>query len=350
MLPVVDLFPQAVFARGVMLFFGFTILGVWIEPLMAESTPVESTLRLDHPAASDQDDLCIWRDQTDPSQSLIITSDKKANLIAVFDLNGKLLQSVPLPQPGNIDIRQGVRCGDQSRDIVVVNQRSGGYRLAVFQISRSDRRLKRLDAEDLLTEQNYGLCLYHNRVTGTLYAIVTSDTGSQVQYELSVSAEGMVKSKIVRQWTTGKSEGAVADDELGRLYVSEEELGVWEMGADPDQSAPGELVIRLGEHDLKPDLEGVTLFKQSGEAGYLILSSQGQSQFFLYERSGDHRFVGKFSIAGVQDTDGIDVLAESCGPQFPNGLFGCHTASTNPCSVVVTPWERIASQLKLMPR
>src|SRR5262245_59555747 len=68
--------------------------------LKADATvPIEPTVRLEHGSAEDQDDLCFWRDETDPGRSVVITSDKKADLIAVYDLDGTLLQVASLPKP-----------------------------------------------------------------------------------------------------------------------------------------------------------------------------------------------------------------------------------------------------------
>lgn len=309
-----------------------------------------TTVQLDHDEAGDQDDLCIWRNAKDPARSLIITSDKKANLIAVYTLQGELLQKLSVPKPGNIDLRNNIRSGDENLDVVVVNQRSDGWKLAVFVVNQETLRLERWDRDNLSTGPNYGLCLYHSRVSGLLHAVITSELGTIEQYALTIGAKGDVSMKRVREWKIGKSEGAVADDELGRLYISEEESGVWELGAEPDQPAPGELVIRLGEHGLKPDLEGITLLHRGEHKGYLLLSSQGQSRFFVFERMGSHRYLGDFGIDGVIDTDGIDVTGEPLGEDFPHGLFGCHNAATKRCSVWLVPWEKISKQLDLESR
>lgn len=311
------------------------------------SRALEPTVRLDHSAAGDQDDLCIWRDDAEPQRSVVITSDKKANLIAVYDLEGRLLQTLAVPKPGNIDLRRRVRCGDTLRDLIVINQRTDGWKLVVLEMDRASRQLRRLDRGDLLTGSNYGVCLYHSRRDGTLYAITTSEDGATRQYALSVSAAGEPAVQLVREWKIGKAEGAVADDALGRLYVSEEERGVWELGAEPDQPVPGELVIRSGEADLKSDLEGVTLIRQGERDGYLILSSQGNNRYCVYERQGSHRYVGSFAVEGAMETDGIDVCTEPLGEKFPHGLFGCHTARGERCSVLLTPWEKVAKALTL---
>lgn len=317
----------------------------------AEPSPksVPSALKLEHADGGDQDDLCFWYDAETPAESRIVTSDKAAGLIAVYNLKGEVQQLVKVPKPGNIDIRQDVECHGTKRDIVAVNQRTDGWKLVLLEMNRQTRKLERLDQGDLATGPNYGITLSKNPDRGTLDAIITSEDDDVEQYRIEIGADGRPSSKLLRSWKLGKCEGAVADDELGRLYIAVEEQGVWEVSAEGDQPAPGELVIRLGEHGLKPDLEGISLVRKPDGKGYLFLSSQGQDRIFAYERGGKHEFIGSFSIQGAKETDGLDVIDQPLGEAFPHGAFGCHTAATkNPC-VMLTRWEKIAEVLGVSP-
>lgn len=355
-------------AKGVLLCFAaFSLNGLnhgsdcYAESPASSSAATATTMpaftprmQLHHAGNRDQDDLCFWRNRLNPEHSLIITSDKKANLVTVYDLKGAVKQTIDVPKPGNIDIRCGVRLGDQSRDLVVVNQRSDGTRLLVFEVDSGKRRLARLDRGDISTGPNYGGCLYLSCRSGLVYFVATSEEGTVEQHELRMDAAGRLSGERVRQWKIGKCEGAVADDERGRLYISEEATGVWELGAEPDAPTPGTLVIRVNEHGLKPDLEGITLLKPKrkdgvGYDGCLILSSQGQSRYFVYERESTHRFLGDFSIAGAEETDGIDVIAEPFGAEFPHGVFGCHS-NRGKKPILLTSWEEISRALELPAR
>ena len=65
-----------------------------------EVQPAAPKVKCSAQGSADQDDMCIWVHPTDVSQSAIITSDKKANRIFVYDLEGRTLQSIPARQPG----------------------------------------------------------------------------------------------------------------------------------------------------------------------------------------------------------------------------------------------------------
>ncbi|QJW94490.1 phytase [Frigoriglobus tundricola] len=304
--------------------------------------PPAPALRLADPAIGDQDDMCVWVHPTAPERSVIVTSDKKANKLFVYDLDGKTIQSVDVKHPGNIDARYGFPLGGAKVDIVAVNLRDDKV-LAVFKVDPRTRKLARIDDGTIATGENYGGCLYHSRKSGTFFAVVTSKSGAVAQYELADTGTGAVRGKKVRAWKVGGvCEGAVADDEAGKVYVAEERAGVWELGAEPDAAAPGALVIKVGENGLKGDVEGLAVFTGANGTGYLLVSDQGKSTVRVYQRDQKHAYVGAFAVAGMGETDGIEVVSVGLGPKFPNGLFLCHTGTTTPCPVLLTPWDAIA--------
>jgi len=302
------------------------------------------TLQLVNPEAKDQDDACIWVHPEHPAESTVIASDKSAGRVFVYDLQGRLLQSLSAPKPGNIDIRQGVKLDGQATDVVVVNQRTGGFRLLVFRVNPQSRLLERLDDDNCLTGPNYGGCLYKSARTGRLFFVCTSENGAVEQHGFQGTGERRIKAIKVRTLKLGKCEGAVADDETGQLYISEETRGVWKFAAEPDDAAEGVLIARVGDRGLKGDVEGLALVRGKNGAGYLLVSDQGRSRFMAYRREAPHQFVCEFAIAGAADTDGIEVCLHNLGPAFPSGIFVCHT-DRSPRPLLVVPWREIGAAL-----
>jgi myo-inositol-hexaphosphate 3-phosphohydrolase/outer membrane protein assembly factor BamB len=302
------------------------------------------TVRLTEQGTKDQDDMCIWVDRHDPGQSTVIASDKSASQVVVYGLDGQILQKLDVPNPGNIDIRQNVIIDGQAMDLVVVNQRTDGFKLVVFRVDSKSRKLQRID-DACATDPNYGGCLYHSKKTGRLFFVCTSETGSVGQYELKGNGRNQITATKVRHLSIGKCEGAVADDEMGTLYVSEESKGVWKFAAEPDASANGTLIASVAEHGLKGDVEGLAIY-QTCTGGYLLVSDQGRSRFMAYEREAPHQFVGEFSVEGATHTDGIDVTSANLGSTFPDGFFACHT-DRSPRAVLVTPWGPIGKALSI---
>jgi 3-phytase len=299
------------------------------------------------PTANDQDDCCVWVHPKDSTQSVIITSDKTAKQVFVYDLQGKLLQSIPVPKPGNIDIRQNILFGGESLDVVAVNQRTDGFALVIFKVIPESRTLERIDA-GCSTDPNYGGCLFKSPKTGRLYFLCTSEEGAISQYHLTGNAERRITATKVRTLKTGKCEGAVADDESGILYVADETAGVWKFDAEPDVSSMGTLVAPVGVNGLKGDVEGLTICKLQDGRTCLLVSDQGNSRFAVYDCNASHDFLATFQIEGVGETDGIDVCTAQLGPDFPGGLFACHNG-LSPSVVSLTSWASIEAALSPIP-
>jgi 3-phytase len=297
------------------------------------------TVRLLNPEARDQDDLCIWYNATAPEQSTVITSDKTANRLFVYDLTGRLLQSVAVPKPGNIDIRSNVKLGQKAVSLVVVNQRAAGFRLCAFRVDPMTRLLTRVDRGDLLTGPNYGCCLHQSADGDHLYCIVTSEDADIEQYELTDDGGGHIAASLVRTWNMGKCEGIVADDSAGMLYVAEETRGVWRLPAAADATTEGTLIAEVGTNGIVGDVEGITLTRASESDKTLIFSDQGSSTFHVMPLK-DGNTSRRFQLTGVSHTDGCDVLLRPLGPAFPNGLFACHSDEPR-CPIYLTPAEQI---------
>lgn len=262
----------------------------------------------------------------------------------MYDLAGRTLQTIKTPMPGNIDVRYGFPLGGGKVDIVALNQRAKPLQIVVFGVDPATRRLERIDDGGILNETNYGGTLYRSRKTGKFYFITTSKKGTCEQHELADDGRGKVKGTKVRTWTAGYSEAAVGDDETGKVYIGNERAGVWEFPGEPDDAAPGRRVIRVGEHGLRADVEGLAIHPNVGGGRCLVVSNQSRNEFKVYRLDGTFTFVGTFAVRGARDTDGIDVTAADLGGEFAGGLFGCHTGSDGR-PVLLSAWSKIAAAL-----
>ncbi|MBL7220720.1 MAG: phytase [Phycisphaerae bacterium] len=297
----------------------------------------------------DQDDMCIWIHPTDKSLSTVIAADKAANCLFVYDLAGKVLQKAPLRGAANIDLRYGFPLAGAKVDIVALNLRSGGYRIAVFKVDPKTRQIERIDNERIKTADNYGGTMFRSPKTGKFYFVTTSKPGVVEQYELSGDGKGKVKGAKVRTWDSGYSEGAAGDDVSGKIYIGEENKGVWEIGGEPTDPTPGKRILKIGDHGLKSDVEGLAIYRLAqGKEGYLIVSNQGSHNFKVFDLTGGHKFLGTFTIAGAEETDGIDVTNVDLGGPFAEGMFACHSNKKRGggCPVLLTAWSKIAKSIE----
>ena len=281
----------------------------------------------------DQDDICLWVHPT-PSQSLVIASDKGANTIFVYDLQGNTLQSIQTDgQPGNIDVRYNFLLDGELVDIVAFNDRSNSE-VDIYRVLPDDRQLAFLNSFDggNWPDELYGFCLYHSQATGKFYAIGAGASGQLRQWEMVDNGSGGINGIEMRTWSNGsQTEGMVADDENGLLFAANEVEGVYRYDAEPDDANPdGVLIAETGRNGLTDDVEGVTIYYAAGGTGYLIVSSQGNDSFKVYNRRPPHAFVKSFTVSGAGSTDGIDVSNLNFGGDFSQGIFLLHDGGSSP--------------------
>ena len=80
------------------------------------------------------------------------------------------------------------------------------------------------------------------------------------------------------------------------------------------------------------------------ERRLLLLSDQGSSQFVALDRDNHYEPVARFTCAGADSSDGIEMVDVPMGPAFPHGLFCCHTDITGR-PTLISPWDLIINRL-----
>ncbi|MBN1342794.1 MAG: phytase [Phycisphaerae bacterium] len=282
------------------------------------------------------DDAAIWIHPSDPSKSLLLLANERRGL-EVHHTDGLLLKHLDDGiRANNVDLVYEFPMGPATVDLAVASclaPRFAGVK--VWRIDPSQRKLFDVTAGSVIkvfdSGAPLGLCTYHSRKTGKSFFFVTSRAGGIEQYELSVAADGKIGARRVRAFgRPSKVEGCVADEERGVVYFSEEDTGVWRYPAEPDAPADGTCVIRVGEHGLISDVEGLALYCAAGGRGYLIVASQGpkggHTCLKVYERQGDNRFVltidpSPEGFGKLERISGVAVTNQPTIPMFPRGLL-----------------------------
>ena len=267
------------------------------------------------------DDPAIWRNPRNPAASLIVGTDKKAGLY-VYDLQGKQRSFVDAGRVNNADLRDMGAAGI----IVAASDRNDpqNAQLALFRLDPVTAVLTPLGKVAAGAGEAYGLCLY--REGKALYAFNVIKDGTIRQLALG-GLNGTPTASIVRSMKLGtQSEGCATDERTHRLYVAEEDVGLWRFDARAGGSTAAIKVASADGVEIFADAEGVTIAAEGrGNAGYLLVSSQGDSAYAVY-RLSDDSYVGRFRIApgavgSTEETDGITMIAGDFGPGYPGGLF-----------------------------
>ena len=301
------------------------------------------------------DDPVIWRHPIDGAESTIIGTDKNRGLM-VYDMSGRILQELPDGKLVNVDLRHDFPLGGSPAAIVTAGDRSD-HSIAVYAIDPSTRRLRNVAARrlkvDLLV---YGSCMYRSAVNGAYYVFITSKSGEVDQWRLFETRQGTVDAERVRRFDVGSQiEACVADDELGFLYIGEENIGIWKYLAEPAGGEVRRAVDSTGPTGfLTPDVEGLSIFLGAAGTGYLIASSQGRDAFNVYRREGLNEYVATFAIEEgngidrVTKSDGVDVLNGNLGPKFPDGVFVTqdHHNDGSRQNFKLVPWPAIEAVIR----
>lgn len=278
------------------------------------------------------DDSAIYADPNDPSKSVVIADNKHDTTggIGVFSMQGSLLQFRQDGKIGNVDLRPGFTLGSRSIVLVGGNNRSNDT-IMFWEYNPTTQRLTAPIGSTSSISPNYGFCMYHSAVSGKYYAFVTQETGSSTmeQYEL-YDSNGSVAATKVRTFNVGSiTEGCVADDDLGKLYVAQEDVGLWIYDAEPTGGSSRSSVGSVGDGHLVADVEGVSIAKGASNTGYIVVSSQGSSSYVLYDRQ-TRAYLRTFTIgsnAGIDapsETDGLDISTDNLGPGFEQGVLVVH--------------------------
>jgi 3-phytase len=236
----------------------------------------------------------------------VVIGTKKGTGGGLFVYNGaaEQLANYTLGDLNNVDVRTGFPLGGDTVTLVGASD-VGAKRLLLYKLDGSSlTQIGSVPAHSDL----YGFCLYRS-ATGSFYAFGTGKKGTVGQYLLDGSS-GTVTATKVREFDVGGStEGCAADDAAAALYVAEEDAGLYRYVAEPiggservviDTTAPG--------GNLVADVEGVAV-----SGSWIVVSSQGESSFAVYDRVPPHTYRGEFqigssgSIDAVTASDGIEL-------------------------------------------
>ena len=339
------------------------------DPRMPIAAPVPSVRALYETAAVPSygdaaDDPAIWAHPTDPARSLVVATDKKGGMV-VYDMQGRQVQYRTDGKMNNVDLRDGFRLGGREVTIVAASDRTRKA-IALYRLDGEARELVDVAAGVQATglEDPYGLCLYRSAKSGKTYVFINSGDGPLHQWELVDAGDGRVRAELVRKLAfESQTEGCVADDATGTLYIGEEDVALWKLPAEPDGGDAMTAVDRVDANDrIAADLEGVGLYDLGDGRGYLVVSSQGNDTYAVYRREGRQEYLGSFAVAsdgargidGISETDGLDVSSANLGPGLEHGAMvaqdGRNVLPVENQNYKIVPWSAIAEALGLETR
>ncbi|WP_374524539.1 phytase [Sphingopyxis sp.] len=288
------------------------------------------------------DDPAIWVDPANPSRALIVATDKKAG-VHLYDLTGKDIAFIKGGLVNNVDV---------VGNIIVASDRNDGVNahLALFRLDPDKPAIAPLGRAAAGTGEAYGLCLGKSAPGTPITAALIVKDGT-VRVGTIRLPEGAAPTFAV-QWDykiPTQSEGCVFDGDT--LYVGEEDAGIWRLVPNAG-GVDAKLVAPVDNQRLVADVEGLATIDHKGQR-YLLASSQGDNAYAVF-RLPEMDYVGRFVIAAgtfgaTSETDGIEAVAGSFGPDYPDGLFLAQDGDNAPKAqnFKLVRWDRIAAALGL---
>jgi hypothetical protein len=142
-------------------------------------------------------------------------------------------------------------------------------------------------------------------------------------------------------------EGICCDDELGYIYICDENYQILKYDADPDKKINTTISTFAQDDGIVADREGINIYRCDNTSGYILLSSQGNNEIKVYDRE-TNEFKGTVIPEGMMDCDGLDVTAVPLGSQFPHGMAALHLGTNAGSQFGFYDWFDIASGLDLV--
>ncbi len=295
------------------------------------------------------DDPAIWRNSSDPSQSLIVGTDKKAGL-HVYNLNGQQLGFMPGAGLNNVDLVDLPWGG-----VLVAASDRSDLTTAHIQLAVLNTETGALMAKDRVSVgpgEGYGICLGEPGEDRSLTVFSAPKNGviyrTRLHFGPQLESGDPFATTETLTTVPSQPEGCVVDNRTSTLYIGEEAAGIWAIDIETGEKS---LVAETGTGMMVPDVEGLALAPEGTNGGYLVASSQGDNAYAVYALPEMTPF-GRFRIAegtfgATEETDGIALDPRSFGPAFPGGLFVAQDGINPPAAqnFKMARWDEILAAL-----
>ncbi len=293
----------------------------------AAATKVVAATAQTEPTASGETNAAVLaRDAGDPASAQVIATAALGG-IETYGVDGKRVAAVAAGEAVALDIASGVPLGpNRVADVVAAVDATGNY-LRLF--LRTADGLAEAGARPLpLDFAAEGLCLYQNPLDRSLHAFIVGDGGEVDQQVIFANADGKLDARQVRRISLPSPLKQCVVDADGRVFASEESVGIWRFNADPEADVSATLIDapRLGH--IEEEVSGLAVHDGGEGHRWLFASDASAGRINIYDREKDGAWLGSFQVSAPgQDAEPIGepgllfVDSRPLGEAFPAGVL-----------------------------
>lgn len=273
------------------------------------------------------DDPAIWMNPQDVLQSRVYGSNKKGG-IAVYDLSGNEFAYYPTGKINNVDVLYNYNHNGENITLLGSTNRTT-QSIDIHKILEDGQLLQfesgsfRIDTT--IIDDVYGFCFAQNEDKS--YAVVNGKNGVFHQFEIISDGDSLALELKRQLQFSDQTEGMVADKVSQLLFVGEENKGVHVIKINPEDTSRYMILESNAAHNefIEYDIEGLSVYRKD-DIAWLIVSSQGNFSYAVFDINNELKYLGSFKIVdgeridGVEETDGLDIVAHNLGEQYPQGI------------------------------
>lgn len=207
----------------------------------------------------------VWQRAAEAGPALFVGAAGAGGLVLRAVEDGREYPGIAGIEPDHIAMATGFPRGGRAGPLFVASDR-GSANLWLLDIDVAAPALRPAHLQPLYTGTEVtGLCTYRSPASGRHYVFVAGGDGLLQQWELT-DAQGGVRGRRVRDVALGAGIGACAvDDAAGTVYVADEQVGIWQVAAEPEgDAADRRLVMHVGnERDAAREVSGLALYRDT---------------------------------------------------------------------------------------
>ncbi len=289
----------------------------------------------------------LWINPANPSDSLILGTAVKGAL-EVYRLDGTSTGIATNRPIALFDTRRRFPLGGNNTDLILGFDASA-RELVAYTLDPDSKSLRQVSTgSPKIDSALEGLCLYQSPVSGGFYAF-TVGNGVIQQWALS-GQSGQVTIRHMRSVPVGFGAVRCTAHDRGRaLYVAQEGVGLWKLGAEPESEGdkrPVDLAAPFGS--LAGDVKGLSVRGDATGGGYLLATDADAGLVRLYDLQTLEP-AGSVAVAGVGELEGVFATSARLSDDYSNGLMIVSDEDNHgkPANYKMVAWSGVAASLGL---